>query len=168
MRGIDLDTTFTIVKYWLGDFEDAYVLADKLHRASGENPFFLSELLRWIVESNLPVSDLLKNNSISLPTSISKAVGFRLNLLSDVEMKVLEVAAIIGFSFDFDQISELADIPNLQIFDALDELVIRHLLVNKSSAYEFRRELIYHSVLEKISPARRKFFEKSLSSACFK
>jgi len=168
MRRIDLDTTFMIIKYWLGDFEDSHTLAEKLHRISGENPFFLSELLRWIVESNLPVSDLLQNNNISLPTSISKAIGFRLNLLSDVEMKVLEVAAIIGFSFDFDQISELTDIPNMQIFDALDELVIRHLLVNKSSAYEFRHELIYHSVLEKISPARRKFFEKSLSNACFK
>ena len=83
-------------------------------------------------------------------------------------MKVLEVAAIIGFSFDFDQIIELTDIPKMQIFDALDELVIRHLVVTKSSAYEFRHELIYYSVLEKISPARRKFFEKSLSSTCFK
>jgi len=168
MRGIDLDTTLTIIKYWLGDFEDAHVLAEKLHRISGANPFFLSELLRWIVESNLPLSDLLQNNNISLPTSISKAVGFRLSLLSDVEMRVLEVAAIIGFSFDFDQISELTDIPTMQIFDALDELVIRHLLVHQSSAYQFRHELIYHTVLEKISPARRKFLEQSLSSACFK
>ena len=168
MQGIDLNTSFTIIKYWLGDFEDAYRVAEKLYRVSGENPFFLSELLRWILESNLLVSDLLQNNNISLPTSITKAVGFRLNLLSDVEMKVLEVAAIIGFSFYFDQIIELTDIPKMQIFDALDELVIRHLVVTKSSAYEFRHELIYHSVLEKISPARRKFFEKSLSGTCFK
>ena len=168
LQGIDLGTTSTIIKYWLGDFKGAQTLAEKLHRASGGNPFFLSELLRWIVESNLPVSDLLQNHTIPLPTSISKVVGFRLGLLSDVEMKVLEVAAIIGYSFDFDQISELTDIPKMQIFDALDELVTRHLLVNQSSAYQFRHELIYHSVLEKISPARKQFLEQSLSSACFK
>jgi len=168
MQGIDLGTTFTIIKYWLGDFKDAQMLAEKLHRVSGDNPFFLSELLRWIVESNLPVSDLLQNDSISLPTSISKVVGFRLSLLSDVEMKILEVAAIIGFSFNFDQISELTDIPKMQIFDALDELVIRHLLVNQSAVYQFRHELIYHSVLEKISPARKQFLEQSLSGSCFK
>jgi predicted ATPase len=124
--------------------------------------------LRWIVESKLPLSDLLQNNNISLPTSISKAVGFRLSLLSEVEMRILEIAAIIGFSFDFDQISELTDIPTMQIFDALDELDIRHLLVHQSSAYQFRHELIYHSVLEKISPARRKYLEQSLSGASFK
>ncbi len=168
LQGIDLGTTSTIIKYWLGDFEGAQMLAEKLHRISGENPFFLTELLRWIVESNLPVSDLLQNHTIPLPTSISKVIGFRLSLLTDVEMKVLEVAAIIGYSFDFDQISELTDIPNMQIFDALDELVIRHLLVNQSSVYQFRHELIYHSVLEKISPARKQFLEQSLSSTCFK
>lgn len=168
MGGIDLDTAVTIVKYWLGNFKDAQILAEKLHRVSGENPFFLSELLRWIVDSNQSVSDLLQNNSISLPTSISKVVRFRLGLLSDVEMKVLEVAAIVGFSFDFDQVSELTDIPSIQILDALDELVIRHLLVNQPSAYQFRHELIYGSVLEKISPARRKFLEQNLSDGCFK
>ena len=53
MQGIDLNTSFTIIKYWLGDFEDAYRVAEKLYRVSGENPFFLSELLRWIVESSI-------------------------------------------------------------------------------------------------------------------
>ena len=120
------------------------------------------------MEAKISVTELLDADTILIPTSISKAVEFRLSRLGEFEKKVLEIAAIIGYSFSFDQIIELTDFPKMQIFDALDELVIHHLLVNQSSIYQFRHELIYHSVLEKISPARKQFLEQSLLSAAFK
>lgn len=161
--GIDLDTSRIIVKYWLGEFEGLQLLSEKLHRASGGNPFFLSEILRWMFEAEISVAELLQSENIPLPTSVSKAVGFRLSRLSALELKILEIAAIIGYSFSLDQIIELAEFSPMQVIDALDGMVVRHLLESHSSNYQFRHELIYQSVLERMSPARKQILERNLS-----
>lgn len=165
MRGIDLDTSLAIQKYWLGDFEGAQALAENLHRVSGGNPLFLTETLRWILDAKISVSDLLQNGNIPLPASISKTIGFRLNQLNEIDVKILEIAAIIGYSFNFDQIIALSEFSTLQVVDALDKMVVRHFLENHSSNYQFRHELIYQFVLDKMSPARRQVLERTLSEA---
>ena len=101
------------------------------------------------------------NNSLQLPSTISKAVDFRLSRLSRVERRVLEVAAVTGYSFQFEQISDLSDLSIIQILDALDELVNRHFLFAHSAKYQFAHELLRQSVLDGMSPARREFLVKN-------
>ena len=160
LEGIDLDTTLSIVKYWLGDFKESQMLAEKLHRISAGNPLFLTELLRWVEETDMSVSELVSNQSFPLPTSISKVVDFRLSSLNQSERMVLDSIATMGYSFEMDHILNQTGLPIQRILDALDELVNRHFLVTQSATYRFRSELIRQSVLEVMSPARRRFFEQ--------
>jgi len=161
LEGIDLDETFTMVKYWIGEARDEEQLVQALHRISGGNPFFISELLRWLAESGVSVPEFLQSKQFSLPATISKVVDYRLSRLNQMERRVLEIAAVIGFSFKFDQIGNLSDLPIMQILDALDELVNRHLLVGYPDKYQFAHEILHQSVLDGMSPARRQFLEKS-------
>lgn len=160
LQGIGLDSTLSLVKYWLGNFEGAPVLAEKLHHISAGNPLFLTETLRWIMESELPVSDIVDAETIYLPTTISKVIDFRLNSLNQIERKVLDAIAVRGHMTDVDQIVKLTGLSVLQIFDVLDKLVARHLLVAQSTTYQFRHEIVRQSILEAMSPVRRQFLKQ--------
>ena len=161
VQGVNLDEIGSMVKYWIGDGKTDRKLIKRLHQLSGGNPFFISEILRWIAESGMTVDALDDNGFLQLPSTISKAVDFRLSRLNRVERRVLEVAAVIGYSFSFEQISDLSDLSVMQILDALDELVNRHFLFARSAKYQFAHELLRQSILEGMSLARRQFLEKN-------
>ena len=150
-----------MVRFWIGDLKADQSFIRHLHHLSGGNPFFISEILRWITESGISATELMDNKSLTLPPTVSKTIMYRLGRLSRVERRVLEVAAVIGFSCKVDQISELSDLSVMQILDALDELVSRHFLSGKSTQYQFVHELVRQAVLDEMSSSRRQFLEES-------
>jgi len=161
MQGMSMEEIASTIKIWVGDAKADPEFVERLHQLSGGNPFFVSEIMRWIVESGISLRELLTNKSLSLPSTISKTVDYRLGRLSQEERRVLEIAAVIGFSFKTDQIGEFSDLSIMQILDALDELVNRHFLFARSTQYQFVHELIRQAVLEGMSPARKKFLQET-------
>ena len=161
VNGMDLDETGAIVNYWVGDAKTHSKLIERLYQLSGGNPFYISEIMRWTAESEISIEMLEKDGSLLLPETINKTVEYRLGRLSRVERRVLEVGAVIGNSFEFDQISELTELSGIQVIDALDELVNRHFLFAHSARYQFSHELLRQFVLDGLSPARRQFLERN-------
>jgi len=157
MQGMSNEEIASTIKIWVGDTKADPYFIERLYQLSGGNPFFVSEIMRWIVESSIPLDELLKNNNLSLPPTIFKTVDYRLSRLSQEERRVLEIAAVIGLSFKIDRIREFSDLSIMQILDALDELVNRHFLFVRSTHYQFVHELIRQAVLEGMSPARKQF-----------
>ena len=163
VQGVSVDEAASMARYWIGHAHAERALIERLHQLSGGNPFFISELLRWIMESGKTL-DVIKEDSVAkFPATIAKAIDFRLSRLGMVERRILETAAVVGYSFGFDQVGELSDIPMMQILDALDELVNRHFLFVHGSKYQFAHELLRQSILDEMSPARRQFLEKGIS-----
>jgi len=159
VHGLGEKEIISMVRFWLGDLKTDEQFVSHLHRLSGGNPFFISELLRLIAESGISKKDLMDDKALTLPSTVSKTISYRLSRLSQIERRVLEVAAAVGFTFKVDQVSELSDLSIMQVLDALDELVSRHFLLVQSAHYQFAHELVRQTVLDGMSPARRQFLE---------
>ena len=77
------------------------------------------------------------------------------------DRKVLDALAVQSGAIEVEQLTIQTGLPALQILDALDHLVIYHLLITESTTYKFRHEIIRKFILEAMSPARRKFLSQN-------
>ena len=151
----------SMIRFWIGDMKVNESFIKRLYHLSGGNPFFISELLRFIAEYGISTTKLLDEKTLTLPPTVSKTINYRLSRLSQNERRVLEVAATVGFTFNIDQVIDLSDLSVMQVLDALDELVSRHFLVVRSTKYQFAHELVRQAVLGGMSLARRQFLENN-------
>ena len=107
-----------------------------LHRRTGGNPFFVTEVLA---------------SSGGIPATVQDAVLARVAPLSGTARAVLDAAAVIGSPVDPALLGQVAG-PAL---DAIDECLAVGVLRTEGTALVFRHELAREAVLGEISPPRR-------------
>lgn len=109
---------------------------DALHRLTGGNPFFLTEVLAA--------------GGAGVPATVGDAVLARAARLSPEARAVLDVAAVVGSSLTLDLLVAVAG----PVFDATDECIARGLLRSADDALAFRHELAREAVHAAIAPLR--------------
>jgi DNA-binding CsgD family transcriptional regulator len=112
--------------------------ATELHRLTGGNPFFLTEVLA--------------TNEAAVPATVGDAVLARAARLSPEARSVLDVAAVIGTTVDLDLLLAVAG-PTL---DEADECIARGLLCAQGDALVFRHALAREAILGALTPLRRR------------
>lgn len=110
--------------------------ATALHRLTGGNPFFLTEVLATAGET--------------VPVSVEDAVLARASRLSPEARATLDVAAVIGSSIDPDLLLTVAG----PVLDEVDECIARGLLRATGDSLAFRHELTRVAILGAIAPIR--------------
>lgn len=107
---------------------------------SGGNPFFALELVRGVSERG----SLNADTAHPLPDTVHAAVLARLDLLSPVERRVLQVASIANRTFRSSMLDAVLDEYSMQeIDDAIDVLLMRDLIVAPDADnFAFRHMLI--------------------------
>ncbi len=125
----------------LGGQEIHSRLAEQLYEGSEGNPFFAKELVRSLLDSESIVQDVTGAWKLSggagvgsdeLPETIQQAVEKRISGLPDDMIQALSTAALIGKSFDVDDLEAL-----LGGEDDLDDIIDR--LVQEGLIEEERR-----------------------------
>ncbi len=118
-----------------------------LHRRTGGNPFFASEVLA--------------SGGAGLPASVRDAVLARAARLSPASKAVLEAAAVIGSRIEPGLLSEVAgaDAP------AVDALLEAGMLISQEGFFSFRNELARQSILESMAPSRRRALNQKTLAA---
>ncbi|HEY0607224.1 MAG TPA: AAA family ATPase [Herpetosiphonaceae bacterium] len=111
--------------------------ACKLHRQTGGNPFFVTEVLA--------------SDGDRLPSRISDAVLARTARLSPLAMEALQASAVIGPRIEPWLLAEIAGVEDQPI----DECLSSGILVAQGELLAFRHELARQTVLDVISPLRR-------------
>ncbi len=116
-------------------------LADQLYEGSEGNPFFVKELVRSLLDAESIVQDATGAWRLSgrgdvasdeLPETIQQAVEKRITGLPEEMIQVLSIAALIGKSFDVDDLEAI-----LGADDDLDDVIDR--LVREGLIEEDRR-----------------------------
>lgn len=106
-------------------------LARQLFEASEGNPFFTKELVRSMLDSGSIVQDDTGSWTLSggveisadaLPATIQQAVEERIGRLPDELRRVLSVASVMGRTFDFRDLEDLAG-DDYDVDDAADKLI---------------------------------------------
>jgi hypothetical protein len=157
--------------------EPAAPADDRLARAlevnTSGNPFFITELVRSLAETDGLVPEDGRGERGSrdvlttrLPVSISDTLGGRLRRLGEDARRCLRVAAVIGNEFDVHLVSALA--VGFSAPDALEQAVDAGLLLEMPGAparLQFSHALMQRYLYGQLGPARRQELHRQVALA---
>ncbi len=150
-------------------------LAEAVHRETDGNPFFVTEVLRYLRDTGAIMRDTGGRwvasgviDASSLPDSIREVIGGRVVRLGTVAERVLETASVIGRDFDLDVLELTTRVPTDQLVDLLDEAATSSLVLEVDNApgrYSFTHALIQHTLYAGIGSTRRAHMHESVALA---
>jgi DNA-binding SARP family transcriptional activator len=165
LAGLDCSAALEIVRHLTGPRPGSVALSRRLHRATGGNPFFLLETLRVLLEAGELPQDLTGLDKVPLPDTVRQAIENRLRRLEPRARQILEAGAVLGTSFDFDLVRRTAGRGEIEAVDALDDAVVRQLLVEEPPGYRFRHALIRQTLEAALGPVRHHLLHRRAARA---
>jgi class 3 adenylate cyclase len=145
-------------------------LAELVHARSEGNPFVLEELLREALdrreivrtESGWERSPL---DSLRMPETVREALLLRVGRLDPVHVEVLRAAAVLGRSFDYGLLVEVAEADEGSVFAALETAVAQQLLEEDPEAndrYSWRHALTQEAIAgDTVLPKRQRIHSRA-------
>jgi tetratricopeptide (TPR) repeat protein len=142
-------------------------LAERLHRETEGNPFFLMSILQSLSEGETQLEPRAGGAPGLLPDALRAAVRVRLSHVPKTIRPVLETAAVLGRRFEFDTLLDVTREPEAKLFDAVEALVKRRLLHEEpeGGVYDFSHDKVREVVYRDIGGARRKQLHQSVAEA---
>lgn len=142
-------------------------LAERLHRETEGNPFFLMSILHALSEGETQLEPRASDAPGLLPDALRSAVRVRLSHVPKAIRPLLEIAAVLGRRFDFDTLLDVTREPEAQLFDAVEALVKRRLLREEPEGgiYDFSHDKLREVVYRDIGGARRRLLHRSVAEA---
>ncbi len=156
--------------------DDAAVrLAHAIYRETDGNPFFVSEVLRHLVETGAIYQDPTGHwvaddvpEQLALPDSVRIVIGARVGRLGMEAGRVLSVASVIGRDFDFDLLARATDVREddlLDILEAAASVALVRELPGSPGRYNFCHALIQHTICEDMGPTRQARAHRQVAEA---
>ena len=140
---------------------------NRLHQETGGNPLFILEVMRGLTEEGFlcqsPSGEWTfpPGEAIPIPATIKQAIAGRLKQLLRPSYRLLQQAAVLGDSFDFDLLWAMSGkLDEEQLFERIDELLARGLLVEQEGCYHFAHDLVRRVLYEKTHPRLRRTWHR--------
>jgi class 3 adenylate cyclase/tetratricopeptide (TPR) repeat protein len=140
-------------------------LAHLLYRETDGNPFFVTEVLRHLVETRaivqndtgrwIPARQLL---DAGFPESVRQVIGSRVGRLGSDAARVLSAASVIGQEFEVDLLCGMLALDEELVLDVLESAASAALVEEvRSTAGSFRfvHALIQHTLYDDLGGTRR-------------
>jgi len=140
-------------------------IAERLHRETEGNPFFLMSILQSLNEGEIQLGTRSSGEPEMLPDALRAAVRARLAHVPSELRPTLDAAAVLGRRFDFDTLLDVIREPEGQLLDALEVLVKRRLLREESEGgiYDFSHDKVREVVYRDIGGSRRMLLHRSVA-----
>ncbi len=150
---------------------DGLTLAHAVHARTSGNPLFVGELLRHLADSGaiMFVDERWTGGPepLALPDGLREVIGRRLNSLGVDTTRVLQLAAVIGPSFDVDVVEQAAREATTEHGDVLTSLECAQaagIVADVGRLFEFRHAVIRDVLLADLSPARRQRLHRNVAA----
>jgi tetratricopeptide (TPR) repeat protein len=146
---------------------DAHGLAERLHRETEGNPFFLMSILQSLSEGETRLDTRVRGAPGLVPDALRAAVRVRLANVPKAIRPLLDTAAVLGRRFDFDTLLDVTGEPEAALLDAVETLVKRHLLREESEGglYDFSHDKLREVVYRDIGGARRRLLHQTVAES---
>jgi tetratricopeptide (TPR) repeat protein/DNA-binding XRE family transcriptional regulator len=140
-------------------------LAERLHRETEGNPFFLTSILHSLSDGETQLDSRQSEGPGLLPDALRAAVRARLAHVPREIRPTLEAAAVLGRRFDFDTLLEVTREPEAGLLDAVEALVKRRLLREEpeGGVYDFSHDKVREVVYRDIGGVRRRLLHRSVA-----
>jgi tetratricopeptide (TPR) repeat protein len=140
-------------------------LAHEIAEETSGNPFFVTEMLRNLIESGALVQGSggrweLRGelSELGLPQSVREVIGHRVERLGDSVRRALTAAAVIGRDFDVEVLAGMVEQAEDELLDLLEEGVEASVLgeqADRPGSFSFAHALVNHTLYEDLGPTRR-------------
>ncbi len=166
LEGLDDLELLTLMEFITGHEMDGAATAfrDELREETNGNPFFVTEILRHLVETGTIAASELR--STGLPVSVREVVGRRVQRLGEDAERVLSIAAVIGRDFDLPLLARVVDLDEDRLLDVLDQAT-RAFVIGEVPAtvdrYTFVHALIQRTLSDDLSAARRRRLHRRIA-----
>ncbi len=154
--------------------DDGVAFAHQLSDLTAGNPFFVSQMLRHLSETNALVQQEgrwiagpVDPSGSGVPEGVREVIGRRLSALDPRADHLFSVAAAIGSEFDLATLAKVADVGEGDALDMLDDGLQRSLLVEEPGrygVYRFAHALVRQTLLEELSTTRRLQLHRAIAS----
>jgi len=146
---------------------DSPGLAERLHRETDGNPFFLMSILDSLSEGETQLEGRSSGGAGMLPDALRAAVRARLAHVPTEIRPTLEAAAVLGRRCDFDTLLDVTRASESDLLDAVEALVKRRLLREEpeGGVYDFSHDKVREVVYLDIGGARRRLLHRSVAEA---
>jgi DNA-binding CsgD family transcriptional regulator len=166
---LDREETSQMLRCMLRSEPDPSFAAAIWRRSEG-NPFFVEELISVLAEDgvldpNAEAAAML--DKAPLPSTVSEAVLARANAIGPRAQETLSAAAVIGRTFDFEDLREVLGMSELELLEVLEQLVAHQLLREETSergdAYAFPHALMQEALYESLISRRRRLLHRRVA-----
>lgn len=166
VRPLDAAATAELIRELAGDAVTPGV-AEAVHRETGGNPFFVTELVRHLLERRQG-DEALPLEEGEIPSGVRETIARRLMELSPGTRRLLEMASAFSGPFQLDVLYRLLEADEAIMLDAIDEAVRAHMLApagDGTEAYVFGHAIVRHALYERLSPSRRARLHRRIARA---
>jgi DNA-binding SARP family transcriptional activator/tetratricopeptide (TPR) repeat protein len=159
LHGLDQESVGSIVAAEAGADASADLVA-AVHARTDGNPFFVEELVR-------EAQALDSSEQLVLPQSVKDVIRRRLRGMREVDLHVLETAAVIGTDFDLRALAEATRASDPDLVDSLDAASRARAIVPTATPgrYSFSHALVRETVYDGLSEVRRTHLHRGVGEA---
>lgn len=166
------DDLWAIVRsrYQLAAVDEAR-LTSYLQRRTEGVPFFISELLESLEESNVLIEGeagwtLGNLGAARTPVLVEQIVGRRLAQLSEDDRQLMAVAAVLGEEVPLALWSEVAETSELGLLELLERASAARLMGETADGRgaRFTHALVRQVIYDRLTPARRRYWHQRAGS----
>ncbi len=176
LGGLDASSVESLLAAATGRSVDAEVsgLAEIVHRETSGNPFFVTEVLRHLLDTGILVEAQDDGpgpaalDRIDLPTSVREVVSGRVARLGADAERVLSTAAVVGRVFDLELLAEatqMAPEPLLDVLDAAESASLVTGVDGPSGRFAFSHALVQRTLYDGLGATRRAFIHERIARA---
>jgi len=122
--------------------------------AAEGNPFYLRELVRHWVETQ---------QSFGVPRSLSELIEARLNRLSSLALRVLQLCAAFGKHSSFERLEKATGYQNHTLLDAIEELSSAVMLAADTAGIAVKHDLLATAALNRLGGAALKLVHRQVA-----
>ncbi len=174
---LDANNTADLIRHSLRLAEAAPLFASRLYQETGGNPLFVLETLRALCEEGALFQDELGRwhtswddttadyAELPLPPAVERVIARRLERLTPAERAILDAAAVLGSSFDFDLLRETGQLDPQAALPTVGALVRRHFMEETPTAYHFGHDKIRQVIYQSLAPEARRRLHRQAGQA---
>ncbi len=163
-----------LVESLLGS-NDPKLFSNRLHRATGGNPFFALETLKSLVESKVlqqneqgdwgTVFDdtTTSYSELPMPETVVAAVRERVARLGVQASRLLETASLAGDAFALEDLQSATTLTEFEALEAFERALELRLLERQAQGYRFAHDLVREALALGLGVERKRLLHRKLA-----